>query len=99
MATRKQEEAKCEGRCAIVIGQRGWVWVGRLYLIDAEHAVIEKAKNVRRWGTSSGLGELAARGPQPNTKLDEAGTVRLHPLSIVASYDANPEKWDAALNG
>lgn len=75
----------------IIIAQRGWVFVGIVSDIDGI-ALIEKAKNIRRWGTSHGLGQLAKEGPTSNTVLDDYGTVRLHPLSIVARIDVTTDK-------
>ena len=79
----------------IVIAQRGWVFVGR-YEDGQMGTVLRDAKCVRRWGTKEGLGELV-NGPLNDTVLDPCGIVRLHPLQIVATIDANPEKWDAVL--
>lgn len=76
----------------IVIAQRGWVFVGRFHQ-DGDQVTLSDASNVRRWGTKSGLGELAAKGPLADTVLDPAGTVRLHALSIVAQIDCAEEKW------
>lgn len=75
----------------IVIGQRGWVWVGR-YSTDGEEVTLRDAKNIRRWGTTQGLGELC-QGPLPETVLDPVGTVRLHQLAVVATYDCDSEVW------
>ena len=75
----------------IVIGQRGWVWVGR-YTTDGEEVILHNAKNIRRWGTTQGLGELRS-GPLPETVLDPVGTIRLHQLAIVATYDCDSEAW------
>lgn len=76
----------------IVVAQRGFVYVGR-FAKDGNDVTLTEARNVRRWGTDAGLGQLAAEGPRPNTKLDPAGTVRLHALGIVAQYDCNEESW------
>ena len=75
----------------IVIGQRGWVWVGWWSQSDTE-VPLTGARNVRTWGTTKGLGELAA-GPTAATVLDPAGTVRLHELAVVASYAASTDGW------
>ena len=79
----------------IVIAQRGWVFVGRFEREENE-IVLRAAKNIRRWGTTRGLGELHA-GPLAETVLDEAGTVRLHPLQIIATLDVDEPAWEAAL--
>lgn len=81
----------------IVIAQRGWVWIGRVTRGDDGQIVITAAKNVRRWGTTAGLGELATDGPQPATRLDPAGTVRIHELAVVAQLDADEATWAPVL--
>ena len=78
----------------IVIAQRGWVFVGDVERTENE-VVIKNAQNIRRWGTSRGLGELAQNGPQPNTVLDDYGTARMHPLAVVATLDCEELKWTA----
>lgn len=70
----------------IVIAQRGWVFVGDVTRSENE-VVIENAAVVRRWGTTAGLGQLAATGPTVDTRLDPCTTVRMHPLTVVATMD------------
>lgn len=70
----------------IVIAQRGWIFVGDVTRAENE-VVIENAAVVRRWGTTRGLGQIASEGPTPYTILDPCPTVRIHPLSVVASMD------------
>ena len=79
----------------IVIGQRGWVWVGR-YTEEGEQVTIHDAYTIRKWGTTKGLGELA-HGPLSNTKLDPSGTVRLHVLAVLATMDCEASKWESVL--
>jgi len=76
----------------ITILQRGWICVGR-YIKNGDERRLEHASVIRLWGTTGGLGELAANGKQPSTKLDPCGTVRFHALAEVASIDCNAEKW------
>lgn len=77
----------------IVVAQRGWVFIGDVSVSDNE-LTIENAKNIRRWGTTGGLGQLASDGPQDNTKFDEYGTVTLHPLAVVARIKVTSDKWN-----
>ena len=70
----------------IVICQRGFVFAGDVRKSGAD-LVIENAVNIRKWGTTKGLGELAEEGTLPDTKTDEAGTVRVHELAVVARLD------------
>ena len=70
----------------IVVLQRGWVVVG-LVEEDGDKIIIHDAAVVRRWGTSKGLGELAAKGPLPQTVLDPGGRVEAHKLAVVLTID------------
>lgn len=77
-----------------IIAERGWVYVGRISR-DGDQVVIRDAQNVRRWGTSKGLGELAQLGPRPETQLDAYGTVRIHVLAICGAVECDDRVWDA----
>lgn len=70
----------------IVVCQRGFVYAGNVTK-NGDYIVINDAVNIRRWGTSRGLGELAVKGNQPETKADACGTVRVHQLAVVAMID------------
>ena len=78
---------------SIVVLDRGFVYVG-----DVEHdgdwCVIKNARNIRYWGTTKGLGELALNGPLNETKLDNVGTVRAPAKSIISLIDTEREKWN-----
>jgi hypothetical protein len=80
------------GAIRIIVAQRGWVCVGRVYL-DGDEYRIEGSSIIRRWGTTKGLGEIAEGGPGDKTVLDPSGTVRIHRLAIVLSFDCNANKW------
>ena len=80
----------------IVILQRGWVMVGR-YSQRGDTCRLDGASVIRRWGTTRGLGEIAAGGPLPNTVLDPAPTVRFQPLTVVATIDCEASKWTSIL--
>jgi hypothetical protein len=69
----------------IVVAQRGWVYVGDVS-IEGDDLVIRNAKNLRRWGTTKGLGELV-NGPLPNTVADDYGTVSINVLAVVCRID------------
>lgn len=75
------------GGYKIVIGQRGFVWAGDVTL-EGNYIVARNAVNIRRWGTTRGLGELAESGATAETTADPVGTVRLHELAVVAMLDA-----------
>ncbi len=76
----------------VVVLQRGWVMVGR-FSQDGERCLLRGASVVRRWGTTKGLGELAAGGPLSSTVLDPCGEVQFHELTVVASIRASEDAW------
>jgi len=76
----------------IVILDRGFVYVGDV-TIDGDWLLIQDAKNVRRWGTSQGLGELAAKGPQPETKLDMGGTMKAPLRAVIGLLKCEALSW------
>ncbi len=78
----------------IVVLDRGFVYAGRVEITDGV-VTITNAKCVRRWGTSNGLGELAAEGPKPNTRLDEAGTVVAPMAALIHLIACNAGAWPA----
>jgi hypothetical protein len=81
----------------IVILQRGWAMVGRLERNGSE-CKLTNASVIRRWGTSNGLGQLAAEGPLENTKLDPCnGAVEFDYLTVIATIECNEEKWAETL--
>ncbi len=75
----------------IVVLDRGYVYQGNVTR-TGDMITILSAKNIRRWGTTKGLGQLAAAGPQHNTILDEAGTVQA-PMRAVVHFIACHKPW------
>lgn len=81
----------------IVILQRGWVMVGK-YSRDGDNCRLTNANVIRNWGTTKGLGELAADGPKKDTKLDPTnGLVEFHRLTEIATIVCNEAKWEKQL--
>ena len=76
----------------IVILQRGWVMVGR-YSESGDECKLTDCSNVRIWGTSRGLGEIAEGGPTGSTKLDKQPVTRFHKLTVIATIDCVESKW------
>ncbi len=81
------------GDIQIVVADRGWNFIGHTSRDDSGNLVISGAKVIRRWGTTDGLGQLALKGKQPNTILDEAGTVTIPSHAVIAVLDVNADKW------
>jgi len=81
------------GRVAIVVCDRGFVLVGRISVKDS-YVTITSCKNVRRWGTTKGLGQIASDGPTDKTSLDPQPTTRVHELRIIQIIDCEESKWN-----
>ena len=81
----------------IVILQRGWVVIGRYSEEENDMCVLTDAYVIRRWGTSDGLGQLALKGKQSETKLEKTGIIKFHKLTSVGFIDADFNIWDKIL--
>lgn len=89
----EQQQQDIKGDLKIVVLQRGWVLVGR-FERNGDECKLHNASVIRQWGTTKGLGELAAEGPKPFTKLDKCnGLVEFHWLTMVFSICCSEEKW------
>lgn len=85
------------GPVKIVILQRGWVMVG-YYKRDGDNCQLHNASVLRNFGTTKGLGEIAAAGPTSSTKLDPCnGLVEFHRLTEVATISCKEDKWVSKL--
>jgi len=87
------EEKKVLEGFSVVVLDRGFVYVGDV-IHDGEWCVIRNAKNIRKWGTTKGLGELVLNGPLSDTKLDDVGTVRAPARAVISLIDTEKLKWN-----
>jgi hypothetical protein len=71
------------GDVRIIIADRGWVFCGNCQDHPDGSVTITNCRNIRKWGTSSGLGELV-NGPKSGTVADVYGTVRCLPIAAIA---------------
>jgi len=85
-------KSQATGAVRIVILQRGWVMVGR-YSESGDECRLDDCSNVRIWGTTKGLGEIAEGGPTGSTKLDKQPVTRFHKLTVIATIDCVESKW------
>ena len=76
----------------IVVLERGFVYVGAVST-DDRWLYIENAANIRRWGTTRGLGELVG-GPRPDTKLDPAGAVQAPLTALIHLIQVEAGEWE-----
>jgi len=81
----------------LLVLQRGWVLVGR-YSQSGEYVSLENAAVIRRWGTTKGLGQIAAGGPTSSTELDSCPPIKAHVLTVVMEMDCDEEKWSQHLS-
>ena len=79
------------GDIKIAVLDRGFVYVGRIHFED-NYLVITNARNIRKWGTNKGLGELV-KGPKKDTVLDAVGTVRVPERAVISLIDVNQQSW------
>jgi hypothetical protein len=90
-----QSENFTGSKIKIAILQRGWVVIGE-YSENGDECILRNASVIRKWGTSEGLGELAIKGKQTETKLDKTGVVRFNKLTSVALIDCD-KIWENQL--
>ena len=79
---------------AIVVADRGFVYVGEV-THDGDWCVVRGARNIRRWGTTRGLGELVLGGPTKDTVLDTVGVVRIPARAVISLLETEAAKWTA----
>ena len=79
---------------ALVVADRGFVWVGKVRT-TSDWVEIEAGRAVRRWGTSEGLNELANKGPLTNTRLDAAADLKVNRKALIAIIPCEVDKWAA----
>ena len=70
----------------IVVVDQGFVYVGKVRYTGTGFVEITNADNLRQWGTTRGLGELA-HGPTAKTVRDPVGIVMV-PVGRVVLYIA-----------
>ena len=93
LVSNAQSQAE-SGRWSIVVLDRGFVYIGKLSYDENGHGVLVNAANIRRWGTTRGLGEIQC-GPTNDTVLDPCS----HPVRFSGSIvilDASGEGWHNA---
>lgn len=77
---------------AIAVLECGFVYVGHMSLADG-FLTITKARSIRKWGTTKGLGQLALSGPTTSTVMDECGDVFVPILKLVHLMEVSHEAW------
>lgn len=91
-------DKKALPRIQILVLGHSWAHVGAIRDTGRESGMIEVlyAHNIRRYGTSKGIGELW-EGPLSSTVLDPLpsieGILEIPYHSLVFAIDCKPEKW------
>ena len=76
----------------IVVVDKGFVFVGVTQIVGDSY-IVQKAACIRRWGTTAGLGELASKGPLPNTILDPSPTMRIEKHAVLFTIECDKNGW------
>lgn len=86
------------GRLTIFVMERGFVLVGVATQDqdDPLFLTLTRCGCVRRWGTTSGLGQLAREGPQGSTVLEsEPDGTSINKRAIYRAIPCNEEAWQS----
>lgn len=103
MAEKQINRLAEDGEIRIAVLQRGHVVVGK-YSQHGEIGRLDNAHVVRKWGTSEGLGELAQKGPMPEsapngpTRLDKCPAVKFHTREVIFLMEVNADAWGKHCN-
>lgn len=87
------QEPQVNHGLSIVVLDRGFVYIGHVST-DVNWCRIRNAKNIRRWGTTRGLGQLALEGPTSDTKLDDYGNVNAPMRAVISIIYVEEGRWD-----
>ena len=79
----------------IVVIQSGWVLAGE-YSTKGGIVTLNKSSVIQRWGTTMGLGELAASGPTKDSVIQTCGIAEVPQQAILFTLAVCEEaaaKW------
>jgi small nuclear ribonucleoprotein (snRNP)-like protein len=66
----------------IVVLDNGFVFYGDLQVVD-DTCTLHNASNIRKYGTTRGLGQLAIEGPTKQTVLDKVTSLTFEKARVV----------------
>ena len=76
-------------KLTIIVIESGFVYAGfpsvAQHTILGKTCILKEAQNIRVWGTTKGLGQLANIGTTKDTKLDFVGVVTI-PISKILHF-------------
>lgn len=76
----------------IVVVDNGFVFVGDCDPHHGDQMMVQHVKQLRKWGTESGLGQLVD-GPTRNTVMDAIPVIVVPKSRIVFAIPVNADKW------
>jgi hypothetical protein len=79
--------------CVIAVLDKGFVYHGNLVIEDDGWFTLTSVRNIRRFGTERGLGQLALTGPTKETVLDPCSTVRGTISGLMHIIECEATKW------
>jgi hypothetical protein len=80
----KADVHDAEWKHIIVIGERGWIFEGRMVSDDGAAYRLISANVVRKWSNGRGIGGLAMSKYKDDYTLDEVGSVEIPKDAVVA---------------
>jgi len=87
----------------IVVIESGFTYIGNAtaetHEILGKVCKLQNASNIRRWGTTRGLGQLSTQGKQKETVLDFVGTITVPVGKILHIIELSETAKDSFKNG
>ena len=77
----------------IIVVDNGFVFLGELQFYDGFTTVLN-CKNIRSYGTTDGLGQIALKGVQEETKLDDFGIITIPNDKVIFTIDCTHESFN-----
>ena len=74
----------------IVVVDNGFVFVGQV--TGTKVLLVDKAKQLRKWGTTAGLGQLRS-GPTKDTLADPVDVLLIPAARVVFAIPVDGTKW------
>lgn len=76
----------------IVVVDRGFVFVG--FVREAHNCIhVLNARNIRKWGTTQGLAQLAKDGPTKETILDPEMDIEIPHRAVIFTIKTIMKLW------
>lgn len=70
----------------IIVIEHGLVMMGQIS--ESKHGyIVENCVNLRHWGTTRGLGQIALTGPTDQTIMDDWGTIEVEKHKVILRID------------